>query len=74
LKTRSYLHRGGEPALVGRTIPEHVAEIAALFPAGEAVDSIHQNRRLTYAEPWRVGMVSVPTRKMPPNANTILGS
>jgi len=47
---RSYFHRGGEPPLLGRTIPEHVAEIAQRFPEREAVVSMQQGRRLSYAE------------------------
>ena len=46
----SYFHRGGETPLLGATIPGHIAEIAARFPEHEAVVSIHQGRRLTYAE------------------------
>jgi fatty-acyl-CoA synthase len=47
--TRSYFHRGGEPPLLGRTIPEHLQEIAARFPDREAIVSLHQGRRLSYA-------------------------
>ena len=46
----SYCHRGGEPPLLGATIPEHFARIAATFPDREAVVSVHQDRRLSYAE------------------------
>jgi fatty-acyl-CoA synthase len=46
---RSYFHRGGEPALLGSTIPEHLWQMAAHFPEREAVVSVHQRRRLSYA-------------------------
>jgi fatty-acyl-CoA synthase len=36
--------------LLGRTIPEQFAESATRFPDREAVVSVHQGRRLTYAE------------------------
>jgi fatty-acyl-CoA synthase len=44
----SYCHRGGEEPLLGATIPDHFAAIAARFPDREAVVSLHQNNRLTY--------------------------
>ena len=47
---RSYFHRGGEQPLLGVTIPEQFAAIAARFPGGAAVVSMHQQRRLSYAE------------------------
>ncbi len=50
MKTRSYHHRGGESPLLGATIPRHLAEIAARFGEREAVVSVHQQRRLTYAQ------------------------
>jgi fatty-acyl-CoA synthase len=46
---RSYFHRGSDQPLLGRTIPEHFARIAAAFPDNEAVVSLPQQRRLTYA-------------------------
>ncbi|MBU2572150.1 MAG: AMP-binding protein [Gammaproteobacteria bacterium] len=46
----SYFHRGGESPLLGHTIPDYFAEIAARFPDREAVVSIPQDRRLNYAE------------------------
>jgi fatty-acyl-CoA synthase len=46
----SYFHRGGLEPLLGATIPEHFAEVAGRFPDQEAVVSVHQNRRLTYAQ------------------------
>jgi fatty-acyl-CoA synthase len=49
VKSRSYFHRGGEQALLGRTIPEHLGEIAERFSEREAVVSVHQQRRLRYA-------------------------
>jgi fatty-acyl-CoA synthase len=47
---RSYFHRGSEQPLLGRTIPEHFARTAAEFPDNEAVVSLPQKRRLTYAQ------------------------
>jgi fatty-acyl-CoA synthase len=47
---KSYFHRGGVEPLLGATIPEHFATIAARFPGSEAVVSITRQRRLTYAE------------------------
>jgi len=46
----SYYHRGGLEPLLGVTIPEHFAGVAARFPNHEAVVSLHQNRRLTYGQ------------------------
>ncbi len=46
---KSYHHRGGDQALLGTTIGEHFAYIAARFPNNEAVVSIPQCRRMTYA-------------------------
>ena len=48
--TKSYYHRGGEPALLGETIPEHFLAIVQQFPNQEAVASLPQHRRLTYQE------------------------
>ena len=48
--SKSYFHRGGETPLLGSTIPEHFAAIAAKFPGNEAVVCTPQNRRLSYAE------------------------
>jgi len=47
---KSYFHRGGEEPLLGSTIPEHFISVAAQFPDNDAVVSIPQARRLTYAE------------------------
>ena len=47
--SKSYYHRGGEEPLLGATIPEHFASVAARFPDNEALVSIPQNRRLSYA-------------------------
>ena len=46
----SYCHRGGEQALLGSTIPAHLADVTECFPDNEAVVSIAQDRRLTYAQ------------------------
>jgi fatty-acyl-CoA synthase len=47
---KSYCHRGGEPPLLGETIPEHFASIVKQFPDQEAVVSRHQQRRMNYGE------------------------
>jgi fatty-acyl-CoA synthase len=47
---KSYCHRGGDRPLLGATIPEHFASIATRFPEQEAVVSLPQQRRLTYAQ------------------------
>ena len=46
----SYFHRGGDTPLLGATIAEHFATVAERFPDNEAVVSIPQGRRLTYAQ------------------------
>jgi fatty-acyl-CoA synthase len=46
----SYFHRGGLEPLIGETIPEHFADVVGRFPDREAVVSVHQNRRLSYAQ------------------------
>lgn len=46
----SYFHRGGLEPLLGATIPDHFADVVKRFPDHEAVVSVHQNRRLTYAQ------------------------
>jgi len=48
--TQSYRHRGGEPPLLGSTIPQHFAAIARRFPEQEAVVSLPQQRRLSYRQ------------------------
>jgi fatty-acyl-CoA synthase len=48
--TKSYIHRGGTEPLLGATISEHFVHIAQRFPKREAVVSIPQQRRRTYAE------------------------
>ena len=50
MTNNSYFHRGGDTPLLGRTIPEHLAEITARFPEREAVVSRPQGRRLSYRE------------------------
>ena len=47
---RSYFHRGGRHALLGATIAEHFAAVAARYPEQEAVVCVHQQRRLSYSE------------------------
>ena len=46
----SYCHRGDDDPLLGCTIPAHLAGIIDRFPDNEAVVSIAQDRRLTYAQ------------------------
>ena len=48
-RIRSYCHRGGETPLLGATIPEHFAAVAAAHSEREAVVSLPQRRRLRYA-------------------------
>ena len=48
-RRNSYFHRGGDTALLGVTIAEHFASIVKQFPHSEAVVSMPQGRRLTYA-------------------------
>ena len=48
--TKSYFHRGTTTPLLGETIPEHFAGIAARFADREAVVCLSQQRRLTYGE------------------------
>jgi fatty-acyl-CoA synthase len=50
MPTLSYHHRGGETPLLGATISAHFAEVARRFPDREAVVSLPQSRRLTYAQ------------------------
>jgi fatty-acyl-CoA synthase len=49
-RTHSYCHRGGETPLLGETIPSHFENIVSRFGEREAVVSVHQQRRLTYAQ------------------------
>ncbi|MGB5740907.1 MAG: AMP-binding protein, partial [Sedimenticolaceae bacterium] len=48
--THSYCHRGGQTPLLGSTIPEHFARVVAMHGDREAVVSLPQQRRMTYAE------------------------
>lgn len=47
---KSYYHTGGSESLLGLTIPEHFADIVEKFPHNEAIVSVPQDRRLTYAQ------------------------
>ncbi len=49
-RAKSYCHRGSDIPLLGVTIPEHFAQVAARFAGREAVVSVHQGRRLSYAQ------------------------
>ena len=46
---KSYFHRGGNEPLLGATIAEHFAGIAAQFSDREAIVSLSQRKRLSYA-------------------------
>ncbi|GAO35114.1 AMP-binding protein [Sulfuricella sp. T08] len=46
---KSYCHRGGAIPLLGATIPGHFADVAQRFAEREALVSLPQGRRLTYA-------------------------
>ena len=66
---RSYCHRGGDEPLLGATIPAHLAEIIERYPNKDAVVSIPQDRRLTYAQleaavrPLAQGLLAVGLNK-----------
>lgn len=47
---KSYFHEGGTVPLLGATIPDHFSKVVDQFSDREAVVSIPQNKRLTYAE------------------------
>lgn len=47
---KCYQHRGGDEPLLGNTISQQFSEIVARFPHREAVISLAQNRRFSYAE------------------------
>jgi fatty-acyl-CoA synthase len=46
----SYAHGVAPAPLIGKTIGDFLDEIAARFPANEALVSVFENRRFTYAE------------------------
>ncbi|HEV3087811.1 MAG TPA: AMP-binding protein [Candidatus Elarobacter sp.] len=46
----SYAHGASPVPLLGETIGDNLDRIARRFPSNDAVVSVHQNRRLTYAE------------------------
>ena len=48
--TQSYCHRGGDTPLLGATIPDHFASVVAAHGEREALVSLPQNRRRTYAQ------------------------
>ena len=50
MTSKSYCHRGGSEPLLGRTIPEHFADVVQRFPDREAVVSCPQGKRLSYAQ------------------------
>lgn len=45
----SYFHRGCDTPLVWATIPDHLTAVAARFSERDAIVSLHQGRRLSYA-------------------------
>ena len=51
--TRSYFSRGGAEPLLGETIPQHLETVVRRFARSEAVVSLPQRRRLTYAGLWK---------------------
>ncbi len=48
--TKSYYHRGGNQALLGRTIGEHFDLVSRRHSGKDAVVSLHQGRRMSYTE------------------------
>jgi len=46
---KSYFHSGGKVPLLGLTMPDHFAQVVKRFSDREAVVSIPQDKRLTYA-------------------------
>jgi fatty-acyl-CoA synthase len=46
----SYAHGASPVPLLGETVGDNLDRIARRFPGGDAVVSVHQNRRLTYAQ------------------------
>ena len=48
--SRSYIHNGGSEALLGLTIDEHLRGVIAAHGEREAVVSLPQGRRVTYAQ------------------------
>jgi fatty-acyl-CoA synthase len=46
----SYAHGASPVPLLGETIGDNLDRVARQFPGNDAVVSVHQNRRLTYAE------------------------
>ena len=46
----SYAHGASPVPLLGETIGDNLDRVARRFPGNDAVVSVHQNRRLTYAE------------------------
>jgi fatty-acyl-CoA synthase len=46
---KSYFHRGGSTPLLGLTVPEQFSTVVKRFPLREAVVSVAQGRRMTYA-------------------------
>jgi fatty-acyl-CoA synthase len=46
----SYAHGASRVPLIGETIGNDLDRIAARYPGNDAVVSVHQNRRLTYAQ------------------------
>ena len=49
-RSHSYCHRGGDAPLLGATIPDHFATVVAVHGEREAVVSLPQRLRLSYAQ------------------------
>jgi fatty-acyl-CoA synthase len=48
--SKSYFHQGGTTPLLGKTIPGHFSDIVQKFPDREAIVSLPQVKRLSYAQ------------------------
>ncbi len=68
-RPKSYFFRGGLDPLLGQTIPEHLESVVRRFEKTEALVSVPQRRRLTYAGLWKAvdgvtrGLLALGLRK-----------
>jgi len=53
MKNKSYAHGAGSHPLLGETIGENLRKTVAKFPEKEALISVHQQYRATYAQFWQ---------------------
>jgi fatty-acyl-CoA synthase len=53
MKKKSYAHGANGVALLGETIGENFLKTCKKFPEREALISVHQNYKATYAQVWR---------------------